>query len=171
MVLHGIAWYCMVLNGFAWDCMVLHGIAWYCMVLHYLALSCHILHYLALVGTWWYWVRTGRYWLPVLYAFRKYMVYMVKPSIHSIFGERKSDDRQTNGQTDRQNFLSKIQPLLWKESSKNKEDTEGKNHICLLASTCCCPPFGTNLTFSVPNITIHVMLFCKHSRKITTTLI
>ena len=31
-----------------------------------------------LVGTWWYWIKTGRYWLPVWYAFRKYLVYMVR---------------------------------------------------------------------------------------------
>ena len=30
-----------------------------------------------LVSTWWYWIKTGRYFLPVWYAFRKYLVYMV----------------------------------------------------------------------------------------------
>ena len=42
-----------------------------------------------------------------------------KPSNYSIFGEGKGDDGQTNGQTDRQNFLSKNRPLLCKGSSKN----------------------------------------------------
>ena len=46
-----------------------------------------------------------------------------KPSNSSIFGEGKSDYGQTHTQThrhtDRQNFLSKTRPLLWKGSSKN----------------------------------------------------
>ena len=32
---------------------------------------------MVLVGTWWYWIKTGRYWLPMWYAFRKYLVYLV----------------------------------------------------------------------------------------------
>ena len=30
-----------------------------------------------LVGTWWYWIKTVRYWLPAWYAFRKCMIRMV----------------------------------------------------------------------------------------------
>ena len=35
-----------------------------------------------------------------------------KPSNYSIFGEGKSDDGQTDRETDTQNFLSKTRPLL-----------------------------------------------------------
>ena len=40
-----------------------------------------------------------------------------KPSNSSIFGEGKSDYRQTNGQTDRMSSV-RLDPLLWKGSSK-----------------------------------------------------
>ena len=49
---------------------------------------------------------------------------------HQIFREGKSDDGQTNGQTDRQNFLSKTRPLLWKGSSKKKRPLNGKGNNC-----------------------------------------
>ena len=64
----------------------------------YLVLMCQ--YSAVLVGTWWYWVRTGRYWLPVWYAFRKYMVYMVK-SIKLLNIRRRKKWLQTDTQTDR----------------------------------------------------------------------
>ena len=61
------SWWPKICQSIYWS--VKGGIGCYLMVLgHYTAVP---------VGTWWYWVGTGRYWLPVWYAFRKYMVSMV----------------------------------------------------------------------------------------------
>ena len=61
------SWWPKICQSIYWS--VKGGIGCYLMALgHYTAVP---------VGTWWYWVGTGRYWLPVWYAFRKYMVYMV----------------------------------------------------------------------------------------------
>ena len=42
-----------------------------------------------------------------------------KLSNYSTFGKGKNDDGQMDRQTNRQNFLSKTRPLLWKGSSKS----------------------------------------------------
>ena len=89
------------------------------------------------VVTWWYWISSLRYWLVLggtgseqgssgcqcdMLSENIWFTWC-KPSNSSIFGEGKSDYGQTHTQThrhtDRQNFLSKTRPLLWKGSSKN----------------------------------------------------
>ena len=88
------------------------------------------------VVTWWYWISSLRYWLVLggtgseqggsgcqcdMLSENIWFTWC-KPSNSSIFGEGKSDYGQTHTQThrhtDRQNFLSKTRPLLWKGSSK-----------------------------------------------------
>ena len=56
-----------------------------------------------LVGPLCYWVRTGRYWLPLWYAFRKYMIYIDETiKLFIIWRKKKRDDGGTdNRRTDR----------------------------------------------------------------------
>ena len=67
-----------------------------------------------MVGIWWYWANIGRYWLVLGGTWSEQgdagcqcnmlseniWFTWCKPSNYSIFGEGKSDDRQTNPQTE-----------------------------------------------------------------------